>query len=79
MTHEPECANYGEDTLAWPCVCDVARSAYQRGREDASRAVMSTEMRRCTHWLADHSGSWTCVPVDAAAHQAREGSGESNG
>lgn len=36
MTHEPECANYGENTLAWPCVCDVIRAAYQRGMMKAA-------------------------------------------
>lgn len=39
MSHEPECANYGEDTLAWPCVCDIARSAYERGCEDKAAEV----------------------------------------
>ena len=44
MTHEPECPNAEElydpeSAVLWPavCHCDILRSAYQRGREDADR------------------------------------------
>lgn len=36
MIHEPECISYDGGHV---CVCDIIRSAYQRGREDATKAV----------------------------------------
>ena len=52
MTHEPECPYVqpsirGEIVDASTCGwCDVARAAYQRGREDAAEAVEALESER---------------------------------
>lgn len=43
MTHEPECQKADLGCGQYPCVevciCDEIRSAYQRGLEDAAKAV----------------------------------------
>lgn len=39
MNHEPECDDYQNDNVDGLCICDCLRAAYQRGREDAARAV----------------------------------------
>ena len=45
MTHEPECLHVRCDCVACalgnlPCTCAAVRSAYQRGREDAVKALI---------------------------------------
>lgn len=38
MIHEPECISYDGGHV---CVCDILRSAYQRGREDAAQEILT--------------------------------------
>ena len=38
MSHEPECPQYNAPHNTF-CVCNVLSSAYQRGREDAVKAI----------------------------------------
>lgn len=47
MTHEPECDYAGVMTIGMPCrQCAAIRIAYQRGREDAAKAILSV----AKHW-----------------------------
>lgn len=44
--HEPECFAYDDTGMPYgstspECVCEIARAAYRRGREDAAKAVMT--------------------------------------
>ena len=68
--HEPECGSFPEGCCPWmpepcdcQCTCDVLRSAYQRGREDAAQAVMN------------HVAPDNCLGDDCCAAAAR-GDGE---
>lgn len=39
MNHEPECQQFCYDKQYSGCICMQIRSSYQRGREDAAKAV----------------------------------------
>ena len=64
MTHEPECISYDGGHV---CVCDIIRAAYQRGREDAAKAVgelCSSNKKDENGWyLFDHC--YECMGVAA--------------
>ena len=50
MNHEPECLVFGRDPDDM-CFCESLRAAYQRGREDAAKAVEDAVERY--GWLED--------------------------
>lgn len=53
VTHEPECDYAGVMTIGMPCrQCAAIRAAYQRGREDAAKAVNALS----ASWKVDENG-----------------------
>ena len=73
MTHEPECpysgayiASLGDFGPPWTEYCrncDIARAAYQRGREDAAKAVMG-------HLLEEPTGHEWDLGFNVAIYEA---------
>lgn len=69
MTHEPECPWRFEDdchvVAAGVTFCEVARAAYQRGREDAAEAVEYEWCRPMSRDAYDFH-DWKTATISAA-------------
>ena len=84
MTHEPECFAYDDTGMPYgstspECVCEIARAAYQRGREDAAEAIYEWKRKNlrghqfgCSGRIVSNKFECSCdIPFNSVIAAAR--------